>query len=117
MSALSRGYSSSEIAHKATIARLTLSRLVAVRGPNLKELYLADCERLTDVSVKAIAASCSELRFLDLVNLTKLTDSSVRYLANGCRFLQKFRLCCNIFRFVLDGNMNKGYMSVGEELQ
>ncbi|KAF6140529.1 hypothetical protein GIB67_035556, partial [Kingdonia uniflora] len=72
-------------------------RLVAARGPNLKELYLADCERLTDVSVKAIAASCSELRVLDLVNLTKLTDSSVRYLSNGCRFLQKFRLRCNIF--------------------
>ncbi|KAF5748427.1 F-box/LRR-repeat protein 4 [Tripterygium wilfordii] len=66
-------------------------------GHNLKELVLADCTKLTDSSVLAIAENCSKLRALDLVNLCKLSDSTMGYLASGCQQIQTLVLCRNGF--------------------
>ncbi|KAL5572360.1 hypothetical protein UlMin_021957 [Ulmus minor] len=74
-----------------------IKRFVAIRGHNLKELVLADCGKLTDSSLKAIAKSCPGLCTLDLMKLCKLTDSSLGYLANGCRSIQTLKLCRNPF--------------------
>lgn len=71
--------------------------LVEACGKNMKELVLANCVELTDISLKSVGKNCSSLRNLDLSYLRNLTDLSMRYLANGCRSINKLKLCCNGF--------------------
>ncbi|KAI3670733.1 hypothetical protein L1987_87729 [Smallanthus sonchifolius] len=72
-------------------------KYVAVQGHKMKELVLADCTKLTDRALKAIATSCPGLCAIDLTNLCKLTDTSLAHLANGCRTLETMKLCRNAF--------------------
>ncbi|OVA06834.1 Leucine-rich repeat [Macleaya cordata] len=72
-------------------------KFVTVCGPKLKELVFADCRKLTDTSLKAIAENCSGLCALDLANLHKLTNSALGYLANGCRSIRTLKLRGNMF--------------------
>lgn len=74
-----------------------MKQLIISNGQNMKELVLANCVKLTDSSLKAIAETCSELCVLDLSHLTKLTDIGMVHLANGCRRIQDLRLCRNSF--------------------
>ncbi|GAV71102.1 hypothetical protein CFOL_v3_14596 [Cephalotus follicularis] len=66
-------------------------------GINMKELVLANCVALTDISIEAIGKSCSRLCALDISNLHNLTDSAIRFLANGCRSIRRLKLCHNGF--------------------
>ncbi|OMO86476.1 Leucine-rich repeat, cysteine-containing subtype [Corchorus olitorius] len=66
-------------------------------GKNIKELVLANCVELTDVSLRIVGKNCSRLCAIDLSYLRKLTDSSMRYLANGCRSINRLKLCRNSF--------------------
>ncbi|KAA8538717.1 hypothetical protein F0562_028302 [Nyssa sinensis] len=74
-----------------------VSDIIAVRGHNMKELDLADCVKLTDISLKVIGNTCSGLRSLNISNLHKLTDLALQYLANGCQSIQTLKLCRNGF--------------------
>ncbi|XP_024960118.1 uncharacterized protein LOC112500770 [Cynara cardunculus var. scolymus] len=74
-----------------------IRQFVAVRGEKMKELVLADCTKLTDKSLKAIAESCPGLCAIDLTNLSKLTDISIEHLANGCQTIQTMKFCRNAF--------------------
>ncbi|KAK6248900.1 hypothetical protein QUC31_020465 [Theobroma cacao] len=71
--------------------------MVEACGKNMKELVLANCVELTDISLKFVGKNCSRLCALDLSYLHNLTDSSMRYLANGCRSITKLKLCRNGF--------------------
>ncbi|KAK3101016.1 hypothetical protein FSP39_000289 [Pinctada imbricata] len=48
----------------------------------LEHLYVADCQRLTDASMKAIAA-CPNLVVCNFADVVKITDSGVKYLSEG----------------------------------
>ncbi|CAH1419959.1 unnamed protein product [Lactuca virosa] len=74
-----------------------IKQLVGVRGHNIKELILADCTKLTDKSLKAIAESCPGLCSIDLTNLCRLTDTAIGHLANGCRGIQTMKFGRNVF--------------------
>ncbi|KAJ4825233.1 hypothetical protein Tsubulata_035454, partial [Turnera subulata] len=80
-----------------TVCDEFVKEFVVTRGHKMKELVFSDCVKLTDLSVKVIAESCSGLRALDLCNLRKLTDSALGYLANGCPGIHSLRLCRNAF--------------------
>ncbi|KAI3701378.1 hypothetical protein L6452_26400 [Arctium lappa] len=74
-----------------------IRQFVAVRGEKMKEFVLADCTKLTDKSLKAIAKSCPGLCAIDLTNLSKLTDTAIGHLANGCQTIQTMKFCRNAF--------------------
>ncbi|KAK1418631.1 hypothetical protein QVD17_27776 [Tagetes erecta] len=74
-----------------------ITQFVAVQGHKMKELVLADCTRLTDRAIKAIAKSCPGLCAIDLTNLFKLTDTSIGHLANGCQTIQTMKFRRNAF--------------------
>ncbi|KAK9274219.1 hypothetical protein L1049_019033 [Liquidambar formosana] len=71
--------------------------IITAYGPNMKELVLADCVKLTDISLKVIGSTCCRLCSLDLFNLDKLTDAALLYLANGCQSIQTLKFCRNDF--------------------
>ncbi|XP_057959850.1 uncharacterized protein LOC131152165 isoform X2 [Malania oleifera] len=66
--------------------------LLTVHGPNMKELVLARCRNLTDISLKCIGKFCSRLCVLDLSHLNSLTNLAIKYLANGCRSIENLKL-------------------------
>ncbi|GFP84736.1 F-box/LRR-repeat protein 3 [Phtheirospermum japonicum] len=70
-----------------------VSKFVSVNGCRMKELVLADCTELTDLSLEVIGATCSELRAVDLSNLRKLTDVSMGHLANVCPAIEILKVC------------------------
>ncbi|KAL2533248.1 Leucine-rich repeat [Abeliophyllum distichum] len=80
-----------------TVCDNFISEIVSVHGYRIKELGLAGCVQLSDLSLKVIAASCSELRVIDLINLCKLTDTAMAHLANGCQAINTLKLCRNPF--------------------
>lgn len=71
--------------------------IVDAHGPHMKELVLANCVKLTNISLKHIGRTCSNLRALDLSNLQNLTDRGLQFLANGCRSIEALKLCRNNF--------------------
>ncbi|KAK6152007.1 hypothetical protein DH2020_014642 [Rehmannia glutinosa] len=75
-----------------------VSEFISVNGCRMKELVLADCLDLTDLSLEVIGGICSDLRAVDLTNLCKLTDVSIGHLANGCGSIQMLKVCRNAFR-------------------
>ncbi|KAL8209282.1 hypothetical protein R6Q57_006014 [Mikania cordata] len=83
-----------------TVNDIFITQFVAVQGYKMKELVLADCTKLTDKALKAIAKSCPGLCAIDLTNLCKLTDTSLAHLANGCQTIQTMKFCRNTFRCV-----------------
>ncbi|KAF5186894.1 F-box/LRR protein [Thalictrum thalictroides] len=85
------------VASMQTVCDDFVCQYVTECSMDMKELCLADCSELTDISVKAIAEKCSGLCSLDLSNLPKLTDFSVGYIANGCPSIQKLKLSRNEF--------------------
>ncbi|VFQ97766.1 unnamed protein product [Cuscuta campestris] len=80
-----------------TICDQFVCQMLPACGQNLKELDLADCENLTDCSLKAIGGACADLLSLNISNLHKLTDVGLQFLANGCRSIQRLVLRCNSF--------------------
>ncbi|KAL8239983.1 hypothetical protein R6Q59_016550 [Mikania micrantha] len=80
-----------------TVNDTFITQFVAVQGYKMKELVLADCTKLTDKALKAIAKSCPGLCAIDLTNLCKLTDTSLAHLANGCQTIQTMKFCRNTF--------------------
>ncbi|OVA08353.1 Leucine-rich repeat [Macleaya cordata] len=70
---------------------------ISEHGSKMKEFILADCGKLTDISLKVIGEKCTQLCALDLFNVHKLSDYSMQYLANGCQSIQKLKLCRNKF--------------------
>ncbi|XP_076907286.1 uncharacterized protein LOC143563680 [Bidens hawaiensis] len=74
-----------------------ITQFVAVQGHKMKELVLADCTRLTDRAIKAIAESCPGLCAIDLTNVCKLTDASLGHLANGCETIRTMKFSRNTF--------------------
>ncbi|KAL2554025.1 Leucine-rich repeat [Forsythia ovata] len=80
-----------------TVCDNFISEIVSVHGYRIKELGLAGCMQLSDLSLKVIAATCSELRVIDLMNLCKLTDTAMAHLANGCQAIHTLKLCRNPF--------------------
>ncbi|XP_074345168.1 uncharacterized protein LOC141684205 isoform X2 [Apium graveolens] len=74
-----------------------ISDILTACGRNIKDLDLADCERLTDSSFKIIGQNCSDLRTLNIVNLHNLTDVGLSYLADGCKSIRILKLGRNKF--------------------
>ncbi|KAJ8480084.1 hypothetical protein OPV22_023811 [Ensete ventricosum] len=62
-----------------------------------RELIVADCQKLTTKSVRAIGANCPNLRLLDLQRLNQLNDLALKYLANGCTSMTTLKLRQNLF--------------------
>ncbi|KAL0315831.1 UNVERIFIED_CONTAM: hypothetical protein Sradi_5461300 [Sesamum radiatum] len=85
------------VAGISTVSDYFVSEFSSVHGCRMKELVLADCMELTDLSMKAIGDTCSDLHAVDLTNLCKLTDASIGHLANGCQAIQMLKFCRNIF--------------------
>lgn len=71
--------------------------IITACGRNIKDLDLADCERLTDFSLMIIGQNCSDLCALNIVNLHSLTDVGLYYLANGCKSIRSLKLGRNKF--------------------
>ncbi|CAM8898777.1 unnamed protein product [Rhodiola kirilowii] len=80
-----------------TVSDEFVRQFICARGSNLKELVLADCQKLTDSSLKVIGQTCPQLCALDISNLSQLTDATMEYIANGCRSIQKLKFCRNSF--------------------
>ncbi|XP_016459718.1 uncharacterized protein LOC107783261 [Nicotiana tabacum] len=74
-----------------------VSELLTARAQNFKELDFADCQNLTDQSLKFIGDTCANLHSLNISNLKKLTDVGLQFLANGCRSIRRLKLCRNSF--------------------
>ncbi|CAI9095946.1 OLC1v1031994C2 [Oldenlandia corymbosa var. corymbosa] len=74
-----------------------LDRVMTMYTENIKELDLAGCSALTDVSLRIIANACTSLRSLNISNLDILTNDGLQYLADGCRQLQMLKLCRSNF--------------------
>ncbi|KAL3625302.1 hypothetical protein CASFOL_030756 [Castilleja foliolosa] len=80
-----------------TVSDDFISKFVSANGCRMKELGLADCSELTDLSLEVIGSTCSELRALDLSSLRKLTDVSMGHLANGCPMIEILKVCRSAF--------------------
>nr|GMD92406.1 F-box protein [Ipomoea batatas] len=80
-----------------TVGDQFVCEIVKECGKNLKELDLADCEKLTDYSMKVIGDGCANLLSLNISNLQRLTDVGIQFLANGCRSIQRLNLQRNGF--------------------
>lgn len=50
--------------------------------PDLRHVYVADCQRLTDATLKALAA-CKNLTVLNLADCVRISDAGVRHLMDG----------------------------------
>eukprot|EP00752_Nemacystus_decipiens_P010136 g9032.t2 len=50
----------------------------------LQSLSLADCKRMSDVSLQVLAKGCPRLRFLSLSGCDKVTTKGVKHIARGC---------------------------------
>ncbi|KZV51848.1 hypothetical protein F511_06891 [Dorcoceras hygrometricum] len=74
-----------------------ISELINSCGQSIKELDLANCQELTDCSLKTIGSKCLDLRSLNISYLHNITDLGMEHLANGCKSLQKLKLCRNGF--------------------
>ena len=55
----------------------TLAALAAGRRPDLEKLNISGCNRVTDVGLLAVVASCPNLRDLDLTRLRQVTDDAL----------------------------------------
>lgn len=71
--------------------------IITASGGNMKELDMANCGKLTDISMKVIGKLCPELHSLNVSNLNRLTDLGLLYLANGCRSVRILKFCRNGF--------------------
>ncbi|KAF5940436.1 hypothetical protein HYC85_021603 [Camellia sinensis] len=80
-----------------TVCDEFLTDIIPVCGRNLKELDLAGCLKLTDISTEVIGNTCPGMCSLNISNLHKLTDLSMQYLANGCQSIQTLKLRQNSF--------------------
>ncbi|XP_050412952.2 dynein regulatory complex subunit 6-like isoform X2 [Patella vulgata] len=62
------------------------TKLIGKLCPNLEHVYLTDCSRLTDATLKSISA-CRNLIVLNLADCVRISDTGVRYMAEGpCAF-------------------------------
>ncbi|GFR74462.1 F-box/LRR-repeat protein 13-like [Elysia marginata] len=50
--------------------------------PDLRHVYVADCQRLTDATLKALS-SCKNLTVLNLADCVRISDAGVRHLMDG----------------------------------
>ncbi|CAL9123147.1 unnamed protein product [Musa acuminata var. zebrina] len=85
------------VAGASTVCDTFISRLMHACGYNMRELVVADCQKLTTKSVRAIGANCPNLSLLDLQRLNQLNDLALKYLANGCRSMTTLKLRQNQF--------------------
>ncbi|URE48866.1 transcription initiation factor [Musa troglodytarum] len=85
------------VAGASTVCDTFISRLMHACGYNMRELIVADCQKLTTKSVRAIGANCPNLCLLDLQRLNQLNDLALKYLANGCRSMTTLKLRQNLF--------------------
>ncbi|KAJ0030269.1 hypothetical protein Pint_13494 [Pistacia integerrima] len=85
------------VARIETVSDDFIREFLSDHGHNMKELVLTECVKLTDISLKAIAETCTGLRALDIFNLRRLTDFSIGYLANGSPAIQKLNVGYNAF--------------------
>ena len=67
---------------------------IASHCKKLQELMLTDNEKITDQSLCALFASCTDLRSVYLGRLMQLTSSSVLALLHNCPLLQSLSLDC-----------------------
>ncbi|XP_075522408.1 DNA repair protein RAD7-like [Primulina tabacum] len=74
-----------------------VSELINSCGHSIKEFDFANCQELTDCSLKTIGSKCVDLRSLNVSYLHNLTDLGMEHLANGCKSMQKLQLCRNGF--------------------
>jgi hypothetical protein len=61
------------------------------QAKKLRKLRIASNQNLTDYSIKLIARSCIELRYVSLVDCERLGDSSLKYLS-ACKNLSALNL-------------------------
>ncbi|XP_076469222.1 F-box and leucine-rich repeat protein 13-like isoform X1 [Babylonia areolata] len=57
-------------------------KMVGKLCPDLHHVYLADCQRLTDSTLKAFAA-CKNLTVLNMADCVRISDTGVRHLVDG----------------------------------
>ena len=57
---------------------------------HLEELYLSDCTRITDASMRYIAASMRRLRALEIDNCSRVTDAGTHAIVQHCPLLCTF---------------------------
>jgi hypothetical protein len=64
-----------------------LKKHLAERRPQLTQIVLTYCYKLTDEAVKHLAEHCPQLIYVNLVCCDKITDISLDKLGEGCRKL------------------------------
>ncbi|XP_067934698.1 F-box and leucine-rich repeat protein 13-like isoform X2 [Watersipora subatra] len=60
----------------------TAMKLIGKLSSNLTHVYLSDCQRITDHSLKALSA-CRNLAVLNVTDCVRITDTGVRHLMEG----------------------------------
>ncbi|CAL1538996.1 unnamed protein product [Lymnaea stagnalis] len=57
-------------------------KLIGKNCPDLHHVYLADCQRLTDTTLKSLSA-CKNMTVLNMADCVRISDAGVRYLTEG----------------------------------
>ena len=57
--------------------------------PNIDQLNLGSCSRLTDHTCHSLARHCNKLRQVDISSCNNMTDNSLRALGRGCPLVSK----------------------------
>lgn len=73
--------------------------MITTCGPNLKEIYLRGCKKITDISIQKIAELCPKLEVLDIstgsrfgdfdkIYIKDVTDKSLIQICKNCKNLK-----------------------------
>jgi len=67
-------------------------RTLAQSCPNIEELNLSQCKRISDATCAALSSHCPKLQRLNLDSCPEITDMSLKDLAAGCPLLTHINL-------------------------
>ncbi len=58
----------------------------------LEVLNICNCEKVTDVAMRALGENCVSLKYLNIKNCKRITDVGVRLIGNGCPAIKSLDL-------------------------
>lgn len=67
-------------------------RTLAQSCPNIEELNLSQCKKISDATCAALSSHCPKLQRLNLDSCPEITDMSLKDLAAGCPLLTHINL-------------------------
>lgn len=63
---------------------LCACRTLAFHCPNIENLDLSECKKITDISTQSISKNCVRLAAINLQSCSNITDDSLKYISDGC---------------------------------